>query len=81
MHVFVTGGTGLIGTHLLRHLRERHDTVVLLSRRPAAARERIGPEDKVLEGDPMKPRPRVFPILRVISSAELHRWISLPRPA
>jgi uncharacterized protein (TIGR01777 family) len=55
MRVFITGGTGLIGTHLLRRLHERHDTIVLLSRRPGAARERVGPEDKVLEGDPMKP--------------------------
>jgi uncharacterized protein (TIGR01777 family) len=57
MRVFVTGGTGLIGTHLLRRLRERGDNVVLLSRRPAAARERVAPEDKVIEGDPMKPGP------------------------
>ena len=33
MRVFVTGGTGLVGTLLVKRLRERGDSVVLLSRR------------------------------------------------
>lgn len=57
MRVFVTGGTGLVGSRLIRRLRERRDQVVLLSRRPAAAREHVGPDGQVVEGDPMQPGP------------------------
>ncbi len=42
MRVFVTGGTGLIGTRLVRRLRERGDEVLVLTRRPDSARERFG---------------------------------------
>src|SRR5262249_51206303 len=42
MRVFVTGGTGLIGTRLVRKLRERGDQVVLLTRRPDTAPQRFG---------------------------------------
>jgi uncharacterized protein (TIGR01777 family) len=55
MKVFVTGGTGLIGTRLVPRLRERGDTAVLLTRRPAVARERLPAECTVVEGDPMHP--------------------------
>lgn len=37
MIVAVTGGTGFIGSRLVRYLAERGDTVRLLTRRPAAA--------------------------------------------
>jgi uncharacterized protein (TIGR01777 family) len=57
MRIFVTGGTGLVGSRLLRRLHERGDEIVLLSRRPAAARERLAPQDRVVEGDPMQPGP------------------------
>lgn len=57
MRIFVTGGTGLVGTRLVRRLVERGDTVVLLTRRPAAARERFGDTCGVVEGDPMKVGP------------------------
>ncbi|HEX3313788.1 MAG TPA: NAD-dependent epimerase/dehydratase family protein, partial [Gemmataceae bacterium] len=40
MRFFVTGGTGLVGSRLIRRLRQRGDEVVLLSRRPAT-----GPSD------------------------------------
>jgi uncharacterized protein (TIGR01777 family) len=53
MKVFVTGGTGLIGSRLVRRLRERGDSVVLLTRRPAAARERLPEECTFIEGDSM----------------------------
>lgn len=52
MRVFITGGTGLVGSRLLRRLRERKDEVVLLSRRPAVAREKFGGDCTVVEGDP-----------------------------
>jgi uncharacterized protein (TIGR01777 family) len=56
MRVFITGGTGLVGTHLVRRLRERGDEVALLTRRPAAARERFA-DCTVVEGDPMQAGP------------------------
>jgi uncharacterized protein (TIGR01777 family) len=54
MRVFVTGGTGLIGTRLVRRLRERGDEVLVLTRRPPAARDRFGEDVEVVEGDPMQ---------------------------
>jgi uncharacterized protein (TIGR01777 family) len=57
MRVFVTGGTGLVGSRLIRRLLERENEVVLLSRRPDTARERVGAKGRVVEGDPMQPGP------------------------
>jgi uncharacterized protein len=54
MQIFVMGGTGLIGSSLVTRLRERGDRVVLLTRRPAYARERWGDQCTIVEGDPMK---------------------------
>src|SRR3954452_19614878 len=44
MRVTITGATGLIGTKLVRALRERGDEVVVLSRSPEKARETLGVE-------------------------------------
>jgi uncharacterized protein (TIGR01777 family) len=52
MRVFLTGGTGLVGTRLVKRLAERRDEVVVLTRRPAAARELLGPAVTAVEGDP-----------------------------
>jgi uncharacterized protein (TIGR01777 family) len=57
MRVFVTGGTGLIGSHLIRRLRARDDEVVLLSRRSTEAQDRLGPAGQVVEGNPVQPGP------------------------
>ena len=54
MHVFVTGGTGLIGTRLVQRLLERQDTVSLLTRRKDTAQARFGAGCTVIEGDPME---------------------------
>lgn len=54
MRVFVTGGTGLIGIRLIRHLRRRDDQIVVLSRRADAA-DRVGADCEVIIGDPMQP--------------------------
>ena len=42
MRVTVTGATGLIGSALVRRLRERGDEVTVLSRDPGRARARLG---------------------------------------
>jgi uncharacterized protein (TIGR01777 family) len=57
MHVFVTGGTGLIGTRLVRALCGRGDRVTVLTRRCEAAPALQGPTCTVLAGDPNKPGP------------------------
>jgi uncharacterized protein (TIGR01777 family) len=57
MRVFVTGGTGLVGTRLINRLQKRDDKVILLTRRPDAARERFGPTVNVVEGDPTQSGP------------------------
>lgn len=41
MNVFVTGGTGFVGAHLVKALRARGDSVVALVRQPALA-QRLG---------------------------------------
>jgi uncharacterized protein (TIGR01777 family) len=52
MRVFVTGGTGLIGTRLVRQLLKRGDQTVVLTRRPDAAAKLFGPGCTVVHGDP-----------------------------
>jgi uncharacterized protein (TIGR01777 family) len=52
MRVFLTGGTGLVGTRLLKKLSEGQHDVVLLTRRPDAAREKFGSSLTVVAGDP-----------------------------
>jgi uncharacterized protein (TIGR01777 family) len=55
MRVFVTGGTGLVGSLLVKRLRERGDDVTLLSRRAEAAQQ--FPDCKIVVGDPTQPGP------------------------
>ena len=51
MNVFVTGGTGFVGAHLVRALQERGDHVSCLVRRPELA-ERLGWRDvRLVRGD------------------------------
>jgi uncharacterized protein (TIGR01777 family) len=54
MRVFVTGGTGMVGSRIVPRLLQRRDTVVLLTRRPEAARQKFG-DGTVVEGDPGVP--------------------------
>jgi nucleoside-diphosphate-sugar epimerase len=51
VNVFVTGGTGFVGAHLVQALQARGDRVTCLVRRPALA-ERLGWKDvRVVPGD------------------------------
>jgi len=53
LRVFLTGGTGFIGTRLIRALAERGDHCVVLSR--SAADRWDNPRVEVLKGDPTQP--------------------------
>jgi uncharacterized protein len=57
MQVFITGGTGLIGSRLVRRLLERRDRPVVLTRREATAEKLFGKSCRIVEGDPMKAGP------------------------
>ncbi|MFO0846646.1 MAG: NAD-dependent epimerase/dehydratase family protein, partial [Gemmataceae bacterium] len=54
MRVFVTGGTGLVGSRLVGRLLERGDKPVVLTRRYGHARQALGPNVDLVEGDPMQ---------------------------
>jgi len=57
MRVFITGGTGLVGSRLVHRLRQRRDEVVVLTRSTAPARQRFGADCTIVEGDPGQPGP------------------------
>ncbi len=57
MRVFVTGGTGLVGSVLARRLTERGDSVVLLTRRPDHAKQTADKKSTVVAGDPTQAGP------------------------
>ena len=52
MRVFITGGSGLVGTALTDALLRRGDVPIVLSRDAQRATERLGPDVLVVEGDP-----------------------------
>jgi len=53
MRVFLMGGTGLVGSRLIKRLRERQDDVVLLTRRPDVARDKWQDACRIIEGNPI----------------------------
>lgn len=55
MRVFITGGTGLIGTRLVTALLERGDQAVVLTRGKAAAAGKLPDKAELIEGDPQQP--------------------------
>jgi uncharacterized protein (TIGR01777 family) len=57
MRIFITGGTGLVGNLLVKKLRERGDHVVLLTRRPEAAKLQWGDGVTIVAGDPVQAGP------------------------
>jgi uncharacterized protein (TIGR01777 family) len=50
MRVFITGGTGLVGSRLVCRLRERGDRAVVLTRNRAKAQARLEPDVEIVEG-------------------------------
>ncbi len=57
MKIFVTGGTGFVGTYLVPYL-ERNGHQITLLVRPGAQRQRLLPEGaEIVEGDPMQVGP------------------------
>jgi len=57
MRVFITGGTGLVGSRLMRALHERGDQAIVLTRSPGAAKAKFGDLCEVVAGDPMQAGP------------------------
>ena len=57
MRVAITGATGLIGTRIVRALRERGDEVTVLSRNPDKARAALGRRGGGLAARSPSPRP------------------------
>ena len=55
--VFVTGGTGLIGRHLIQDLIRRKDAVVCVSRSETRARSLLPVGVEVIEADPVQAGP------------------------
>ncbi len=56
MKIFITGGTGFVGTHLTRNLTEQGHQVTLLTRAIKPGRS-LPPGASFLEGDPTRPGP------------------------
>ena len=57
MRVFITGGTGLVGSRLVEKLLAHGDTAAVLTRRPDAARQKWGDRVTTVSGDPTQPGP------------------------
>jgi uncharacterized protein len=54
MRIFIAGGTGLVGSRLVRRLLERGDRVSVLTRRPDVARQKWADSCTIVSGDPMQ---------------------------
>jgi uncharacterized protein len=55
LEIFITGGTGLVGRHLVKRLIGRGDQVVCLSRNLEAARSILPAEVELIEANPVIP--------------------------
>jgi uncharacterized protein len=54
MQVFLMGGTGLVGSRLIKRLLERNDDIILLTRRPDVARDKWRDACRIIEGNPVE---------------------------
>jgi uncharacterized protein (TIGR01777 family) len=54
MRIFLMGGTGLVGSRLIKRLHERKDEIVLLTRRAETARQKWPAIFRIVEGNPME---------------------------
>jgi uncharacterized protein (TIGR01777 family) len=54
MRILIAGGTGLVGSRLVRRVLERGDQAAVLTRRPEVAREKWGDSCSVVAGDPVQ---------------------------
>jgi len=52
MRVFIAGGTGLVGSRLVKRLQEGQHQIVMLTRRPEVARQKWGDAVTVVAGNP-----------------------------
>src|SRR5262245_54369882 len=52
MRILIAGGTGLVGTRLVKRLQEAQHQPVVLTRRPDAARQKWGDAVAVIAGNP-----------------------------
>ncbi len=57
MRIFVTGGTGLVGSRLIETLLKRGDAVTMLTRRPEVAKQKWGERCTIVAGDPAQAGP------------------------
>jgi uncharacterized protein (TIGR01777 family) len=57
MRVFVTGGSGLVGSRVVARLLDRGDSVTVLTRTPDRMRAKVDPRVELVTGDPCKPGP------------------------
>jgi uncharacterized protein len=57
MRIFLMGGTGLVGSRLIKRLHERQDDVVLLTRRPNVGRDKWNNACHIIDGNPMDAGP------------------------
>src|SRR5262245_18639401 len=55
MRVFITGGSGLIGSHLVAALLARGDQPVVLTRNRGSAAGKLPERVEFIEGDPQQP--------------------------
>ncbi len=79
MRIFVAGGTGLVGSRLVKRLQQRGDQIVLLTRRPEFTEQT--PNVTVVAGDPMAVGPWLHAVKDCDAVVNLvgegifnHRW-------
>jgi uncharacterized protein len=79
MKIFITGGTGFVGSHLTQQLIKQGHQVTLLTRSIVSGRP-VSPGTALLEGDPTQPGPWQTQvadhevIINLAGASIFHRW-------